>query len=117
EKAVKLEPANATFVNTLGAAYYRASRFEQAVTTLQPNLKQTTYPFLGWDLLLLAMCHQELGDKMQAHLHYDLAVVWAEGPSGLPTDQAEELAALRAEAAELLGLAPGKGRGSAARTM
>src|SRR5262249_37376425 len=39
QHAVKLEPENWTYMNTLGIAYYRAGRFQDAVRTLETCTK------------------------------------------------------------------------------
>src|SRR5262249_16825706 len=62
ERAVKLAPDNAEFVNTLGAAYYRAGRYREAVETLRPNLDRQAGKYLAFDLYLLAMSHHRLNE-------------------------------------------------------
>jgi hypothetical protein len=54
----------------------------------------------------MAMCHHKLGDQAQARLDYDLAMLWQQLHTDLTAEQAEELAILRAEAEQVLGLLP-----------
>jgi tetratricopeptide (TPR) repeat protein len=71
-RAVALAPAEATYWNTLGTAYYRAGSWQEAVTALDKSME------LGGggitvDWLFLAMAHYQLGHKNEARRWYDLA--------------------------------------------
>jgi len=103
EKAVKLEPGP-MHRNTLGLAYYRAGRYREAVENLAPNLKDQMAWALAYDLYFLAMSHQQLGDSAQACQFYDMAVRWSAAHREAIEPFAAELAAIHAEAAELLGV-------------
>lgn len=50
EKAVRLEPGNSAYRNTLGVAYYRAGRYREAVATLRVDLERQEDRFLAWGL-------------------------------------------------------------------
>jgi serine/threonine protein kinase/WD40 repeat protein len=103
EKAVRLAPGNAGFRNTLGVAYYRATRYHEAVEVLRPNLQGQEDTNLAFDLYFLAMIHHRLGEAARARDYYDWAVRWVQVQRGLDARQLEELTAFRAEAEELLG--------------
>lgn len=109
EKADRLEPGSAIYRNTLGLAYYRTGRYADAVRTLRPNLGGQGDEALAHDLYVLAMSHHRLGEPARARDYYDWAVRWANAQRDLPDGYAEELAAFRAEAAELLVTAVGGG--------
>jgi tetratricopeptide (TPR) repeat protein len=104
EKAVGLACDNAAFRNTLGAAYYRAGRYREAVETLRPNLEEHGDGALAFDLFFLAMGYQRLGETARARDYYDWAVRWVEVQRRAGVAPTEELTTFRAEAAELLGI-------------
>jgi tetratricopeptide (TPR) repeat protein len=104
EKAVRLKPRSALYRNTLGAAYYRAGRYREAVELLRRDVGEQEDRFLAFDLYFLAMSYHRLGERARARDHYDLAVRWARGQRGLSAEHVEELTAFRAEAEELLGI-------------
>jgi serine/threonine protein kinase/WD40 repeat protein len=105
ERAVKLAPKNAVFVNTLGAAYYRAGRYREAADVLRPNLDRQADKYLAFELYFLAMSHHRLGEAPRARDYFAWAVRWERTQSGLTPDEAEELKEFRAEAAVVLRLA------------
>jgi len=104
EKAVRLDPGNANYRNTLGVAYYRAGRYREAVDTLWPNLDKQEKWGLAFDLYFLAMSHHRLGETGRARDYYDWAVRWPRSDPGLKPGHLKELDLFRAEAAELLGI-------------
>jgi eukaryotic-like serine/threonine-protein kinase len=104
EKAVRLEPGNAVYGNTLGVAYYRAGRYHEAVKVLRRNLDGQEDWGLAFDLYFLAMSHHRLGETARARDYYDWAVRWMGTQKGLPAGHLEELTVFRAEAADLLGI-------------
>ncbi len=103
QKAVQLEPGPINR-NTLGVAYFRAGRYREAVETLEPNLKDQADWTLTYDLYFLAMSHHQLGEGAQARQFYDLAGRWSEAHKAVLAPSLTELAVIRAEAAELLGV-------------
>src|SRR5262249_54425362 len=76
EKAVRLEPANALYRNTLAVAYYRAGRYREAVAILRPNVEKQADRALAHDLYFLAMSHHRLGETARARDYFDWAVRW-----------------------------------------
>jgi serine/threonine protein kinase/WD40 repeat protein len=104
EKAVRLASENAHYRNTLGVAYYRDSRYRDAVDALRPNLQRQDDKGLAFDLYFLAMSYQQLGETVRARDYYDWAVRWVGAQRDLPPGHQEELAQFRAEAAKLLGI-------------
>ena len=108
EKAVQLEPKDPVAANTLGLAYYRARRYREAVAVLRANLENQADSCLGFDLYLLAMSHQKLGEAARAREYFDLAVRWTRTHRGRSAEEAEELAAIHAEAEERLGVTKGE---------
>ena len=103
QKAVQLAPGP-MYRNTLGLAYYRAGRFREAVETLQPNLKDQVDWALAYDLYFLAMSHHQLGESTLARQFHDLAVRWSDAHHEALKPYVVELAAIQAEAAELLAV-------------
>jgi tetratricopeptide (TPR) repeat protein len=99
ERAVKLDPENAGYWNTLGVARYRAGDWRAAIAALEKSmaLQQGGDAF---DWLFLAMAHGQLGDQDRARAWYDKAVAWMEEH---PSRDPEELSRFRAEAEDLLG--------------
>jgi eukaryotic-like serine/threonine-protein kinase len=103
QKAVQLAPGS-MYRNTLGLAFYRAGRFQEAVETLEPNLKDQVDWALTYDLYFLAMSHHQLGESARAREFYDLAVRWSVAHHEALNPYLVELTAIQAEAAELLGV-------------
>jgi tetratricopeptide (TPR) repeat protein len=66
EQAVILDPGRATFWNTLGVAYYRCGRLEDAVATLAHAATLDDDGSAGYTHLFLAMAHHDRGDRIQA---------------------------------------------------
>jgi tetratricopeptide (TPR) repeat protein len=102
EKAVRLAPQPAIYRNTLGVAYYRAGRYREAVEVLRPNVEKSADMDLAFDLYFLAMSHHRLGETARARDYLDWAVRWVAMLPDVRPQTREELAAVRAEAEELL---------------
>src|SRR5207253_2262498 len=99
ERAVKLAPRDANSWNTLGAARYRAGRWEAAREALGKSM--TLRPGGGpHDWLFLAMTAWQLGEREEASRRYEQAAEWI----GRHQPQDAELRRLRAEAGALLGV-------------
>jgi tetratricopeptide (TPR) repeat protein len=108
ERAYKQTPT-AMVRNTLGAALYRAGKWEQAVQTLDENKGANT----AFDWLFLAMAHHRQGHADKARAFWDKAVAWLDMPmrdkavmpaTGQPLDDSQtlEVQILRREAEALL---------------
>jgi WD40 repeat protein/tetratricopeptide (TPR) repeat protein len=102
QRAAAKEPADWSYRNTLGVAFYRAGRFAEAAATLERNSKDPSNPATGFDLVFLAMSYHKLGETAKAGACYDRAVAWQK-QARLSGAAAAKLEAFRAEAAALLG--------------
>jgi WD40 repeat protein len=71
ELAVKGAPGNADFLNTLGAALYRAGRFAEAVRRLDEAVQTRKGKSLEDDWVFLAMAHHRLGHRDEARRWLD----------------------------------------------
>ena len=103
EKAVRLAPKSAHYLNTLGVAYYRAGRYREAVEALRANVETQEDWALAHDLYFLAMSYHRLGEAARARDYYDWAIRWAAAQRDLKPLHREELAEFRAEAERLFG--------------
>jgi WD40 repeat protein/tetratricopeptide (TPR) repeat protein len=113
EKAYKQSPTPMVR-NTLGAALYRAGKWEEAVKTLDQNQGESA----AYDWLFLAMAHHRLGHADQAREYLEKATAWLDAamwnnatrmPSSgelLRSDQRAELPGLRLEAECTLHVPP-----------
>jgi serine/threonine protein kinase/WD40 repeat protein len=104
EKAVRNEPKNPLYRNTLGLAYYRTGQYRQAVEILRPNLQSQGASDLTYDLYILAMSCHRLGETERARDYYIWAVRSSDAQKGPSPAEPEDLSALRAEAEAVLGL-------------
>jgi len=68
ELAVKGSPANERplFLYTLGAALYRARRFEESIRRLEEGIRQRGGESLPQDWVFLALAHHQLGHRPEA---------------------------------------------------
>jgi tetratricopeptide (TPR) repeat protein len=92
-------------LNTLGAALYRAGRFDAAVARLHEAASAHSKKGTAADWLFLAMAHARLGDQAAASPWFEKATRWLdENQSALEKNPryAQELRRFHAEAAELL---------------
>ena len=92
-------PTEAAYWTTLGAAYYRAGDWKEAVAALE---KSSELPDGGnsFNWFFLAMSHEKLGDKEKARRWYDRATQWKDKNQAAK----EKLLRLREEAARALGV-------------
>jgi serine/threonine protein kinase/WD40 repeat protein len=102
EKAARLAPDDAVIRNTLGLAYYRTGNYREAIDTLRPRLARQEDWCLAFDLYILAMSHQRLGEAARAQDYYDWAVRWTSTQPDLSAGHLEELSLFRAETEQLL---------------
>lgn len=76
-KAAKANPNCATYLNTLGAAHYRAGDFHAAIATLGRAI-DLTKGGTAFDHVFLSMAHAQLGDQREAQHWFDQAKLWME---------------------------------------
>ena len=99
KKAVSLAPQNGSYWTTLGAAYYRAGQWHDALAALEKAM-QLRSGGDSRDWFCLAMVQRQLGDPEKARHWYDQAVQWLEQNK----PRAAELDRMRVDAATLLGI-------------
>jgi tetratricopeptide (TPR) repeat protein len=103
QAAIKHQPENATFLNTLGVVQYRNGQYKEALASLEKSLAARQGHQDGFDLFFLAMCHAQLGDMPKARACQDRAVRWCQERDGsLSGEQREAFRSFRAEAETLL---------------
>jgi tetratricopeptide (TPR) repeat protein len=73
ESAVNDAPAAAkdACLNTLGAALYRAGRYQEAISRLDEGIRRRGGQSLPQDWVFLAMAHHQLGHDVEAHSWVD----------------------------------------------
>jgi serine/threonine protein kinase/WD40 repeat protein len=101
QKAVELEPGNADYRNTLGAALYRDGRFAESAVELERDIASNP-PQVGLDWVFLAMCKERLGLAAEARLALGQASRWSRERSWDFPDQVAEFHALLHEAQTVL---------------
>jgi eukaryotic-like serine/threonine-protein kinase len=106
EKATQLAPGQWQSWQTLGLAYHRVGKEKEALQALERGAGMKKGGASAYDLLVMAMCHQRLGDRAKAKDCYDRAVRWRDEHKGkLSAAQAETFESLRAEAEAALARA------------
>jgi eukaryotic-like serine/threonine-protein kinase len=112
EKAIKLEPTNFNYWNTLAAAYYRNGEWQAAVEASRQSMKlqpkSSFYEYRGGDYFFMAMAVWQLGDKVKARDWYDEGVLWLDEQPPYQGTVRAQIERFRAEAAELLGVTNSK---------
>jgi eukaryotic-like serine/threonine-protein kinase len=101
-RTVELLPERPGCLNTLGVVYYRASRYDDAVATLERSLVAQRGRQAGYDLFILAMAHHKLGHRSQARESFGRGVRWLREQKNLPAGEADEQTRFRAEAEAVL---------------
>jgi tetratricopeptide (TPR) repeat protein len=104
DRAVKADPENGVFWNTLGVARYRAGEYCPARDALMKSMKLRKGGDPN-DWYFLAMIEHQLGNTEKARAWYNQAVHWVAGPN--PTDKERldpDLPRFHMEASKLLGL-------------
>jgi WD40 repeat protein len=98
EQAVQKKPGSYAYLNTLGAALYRASRFTEAISQLHSAIRAEEHKAgTGIDWAFLAMAYARAGDSENARLWLDKTQV---APELNQWQQRVELRLLRQEAEE-----------------
>lgn len=118
ERAVKDKPQNHARLLTLGAALFRAHRYEDTVRKLDEAIAVWGKGNTPWDWLFLAMAHHHLGHAGLAKTNFDRAAQWIDqqqviGADGVATStlfwsDRLELALLRRETERHLNEPPRK---------
>jgi serine/threonine protein kinase/Flp pilus assembly protein TadD len=104
-RAVKAEPKNGGFWNTLGAARLRAGDAKGAVQALNKSLSLPPGPDAS-DYFFLAMAHIKLGQPKEARTWYDKGIDWVGQNKNVldrNREMAEQIRRFQGEASELLG--------------
>jgi hypothetical protein len=65
------EAVKPSFLNTLGAALYRAGRSQEALRRLEEGVRKRGGESLPQDWVFLAMAHHQLGHHAEAHAWLD----------------------------------------------
>jgi serine/threonine protein kinase/WD40 repeat protein/tetratricopeptide (TPR) repeat protein len=103
-KAVAMAPGQATYLNTLGVAQFRAGLYAEAIDTLEKSLAASKGQSDGFDLFFLAMARHRLGRDARARADFDRALRWRRDHPNLTQPQwAADLDAFQAEAKAALG--------------
>ena len=103
-KAHEMQPENWRYLRGLGAAYYRAGRWEEAITTLTKSTELVDGEN-GSMYFFLAMAHWQLGNKAAAANWYNKAMEWIENSNiNWLSDQGQMIYDIYLEAAELMGI-------------
>ena len=100
KKAIELAPHSVDAWQTLGWAHYRAGAWKDSINALQKSIELQKDGGDPGQWFFLAMALWQLGEKVEARIFYDQAVMWME--KHVP--QNEELRRFRAEAEEVLGI-------------
>ena len=103
-KAVELDPHEPLYLNTLGVVLYLSGEYHEAKAVLEASLESGKGNSDAFDLFPLAVCHQRLGDGKAARDCYDRAVAWVGAHETSLNFDRREVAILRAEARQVLGL-------------
>src|SRR5262249_15616374 len=99
EKALKSQPDSGALLASLGTAYYRAGRWQDAIRALLKADEAGHGAGVSFRLFVRAMAHGRAGDQAKARQWYGLGLVWLARQAA----PADELFRVRAEAASLLG--------------
>jgi Flp pilus assembly protein TadD len=78
EKAVTSSPKTSAYLNTLGAAHYRAGQYDRAIQRLNEAVQVRGQGGTATDWLFLALAHQKLGHADEARQWLEKAVAWIE---------------------------------------
>lgn len=98
-RATRAEPENATYWNTLGAAYERAGIPLQAISALERSLALTGGG-TAYDYVFLALAHLQLEECEAASHWVDRAETWTNEHNGCPGELAQLLGNARTRVVE-----------------
>jgi serine/threonine protein kinase/WD40 repeat protein len=99
--AVQQEPDHDR-LNTLGVAYYRLERWQEAIDTFNKAFKVGLDHSKLWDLFFLAMCHHRLGHCAEASRLYKEGIALRAACSDFTPGEQAELDEIQAEAKVIL---------------
>jgi WD40 repeat protein/tetratricopeptide (TPR) repeat protein len=100
--AIALAPDESVYINTLGAALFRAGQYREAVRTLEKSLEHGQGQSDAFDLFFLAMSRHKLGQAAEARADLDRALRWRrEHPNPPQRGWSADLDKFEAEAEEL----------------
>jgi tetratricopeptide (TPR) repeat protein len=99
---VRKQPGEWFYHNTLGLALYRASRVDEAIAALERSMKGGGGLYDAFNLYVLALCYQRLGQPGKAQGCFRQAVAWRKARKQLTTDWAPDLDLLEVEARVVL---------------
>jgi serine/threonine protein kinase/Flp pilus assembly protein TadD len=104
-KAHEMEPKNGGYLSGLGAAYYRAGQWKEAITTLTKSIEQFDDERHCGNYFFLAMAHWQLGNRTAATDWYNKAIEWIENNGFSWTSaQGQAIYDIYLEASELVGI-------------
>ena len=103
-EALKQQPTNANFMNTIGLIHYRRKQYAEALAALEKSLAGTPGQADGYNLFVLAMCYAKLDLPDKGVDCFDRALRWLDGRKDMSAEQVKDLTALRGEAETVLGL-------------
>lgn len=102
-RANELAPNNASLLNTLGTALYRAEQWQEAIDTLQKSIELGADVPHNW--LFIAMAHWQMDQKDKAKQWYDKSLAWQTANADAAKADAE-LQGFFTEAAKLMAADP-----------
>jgi serine/threonine protein kinase/Flp pilus assembly protein TadD len=104
-KAHEMEPKNGGYLSSLGAAYYRAGQWKEAITTLTKSIEQFSDERHGGNYFFLAMAHWQLDNRAAATDWYSKAIEWIENNSFIWTSvQGQAIYDIYIESSSLMGI-------------
>jgi WD40 repeat protein/tetratricopeptide (TPR) repeat protein len=110
QKAAELTRNRYNELNTLGVAHCRLGQWAQCVETLDKAIAANPAGGTAIDFYFLAMSYHRLGETLKAQNYFAKATSWTTKRSDLSARWQRELAAFRAEAEEVLGIASTEGQ-------
>jgi serine/threonine protein kinase/WD40 repeat protein/Flp pilus assembly protein TadD len=103
QRAVRLEPKNWNYRNTLGVVQYHLGQWDAAVDSLERAIQDNPDGATANDLFFLAMSYHHLGDRRKARDSFDKALQWQQAHPDITPLEKEELRIFCSETEALLG--------------